>query len=218
VAPSEDSVVGISANPILSRGIASVLHEAGLRVHIAAEADDWATIPDIRVAIVELSATYGRALIGNLSCPRSVVSIVAVVDAAIPGAYVEALQAGACSAVFREGPPEELIDSVRAALRGHSLLPVGVIRCLVSLLVSGSSRSLSSLDAQMLHALAQGDSVVALAARLGYSEREMHRKLRKLYSRIGAANRAHAIVLATRWDLVAAEDEDRVVLRLSNQG
>jgi DNA-binding NarL/FixJ family response regulator len=53
-----------------------------------------------------------------------------------------------------------------------------------------------------LQALASGETVAELSLRLGYSEREMYRRLRRLYSRIGATGRTDALLRASRWGLL----------------
>jgi DNA-binding CsgD family transcriptional regulator len=55
--------------------------------------------------------------------------------------------------------------------------------------------------------LSRGSTVVALAERYGYSERVMFRRLGEVYARLGAMNRAEALVAAERFGLL--EDSAR---------
>jgi DNA-binding CsgD family transcriptional regulator len=50
--------------------------------------------------------------------------------------------------------------------------------------------------------LASGITTVKLATSIGYSEREMYRKLNALYKKMGVSNRAEALVLAARSGLI----------------
>lgn len=210
----EVRAVVIDPNPLFVRGVASVLTDAGIKVDSTKNILDWALGPGARAVIVALSAPSARSLIVDLRSVRSDIAIVAVIEAGNPAAYAGALKIGACSAIQREAPARKLSAVVDAAVLGLSLLPVGVIRHMVRLSPSQTRPCLSSGEVATLRALANGDSVAALAERLSYSQREMHRRLRKLYDRIGASNRTHAIVLATRWGVVGVEEEDHIVIDL----
>lgn len=214
--PPDTRAVVVDVKPIFARGLESVLSDAGIAVDHPGDVVDWAVGPGSRVAIVAMSLASWREVIRDLRCARLDTAVVVVVDAQSPAAYAEALMAGACSAVRRDAPVEELAAVVDAAMRGFSLLPVGTAQRLVDASVATSTTRVSSSEVELLRALVKGDSVAALADELGYSEREMHRKLRKLYDRIGAANRTRAVVLATRWGLAASE-EDHITADLRDQ-
>jgi DNA-binding CsgD family transcriptional regulator len=66
--------------------------------------------------------------------------------------------------------------------------------------------SISDGDADWLRALARGDTVAELASAAAFSEREMYRQLGALYERLGAANRAQAIVRAAQLGLISPGD------------
>jgi DNA-binding CsgD family transcriptional regulator len=53
-----------------------------------------------------------------------------------------------------------------------------------------------------LRSLAAGETVAELSLRLGYSERELYRRLRRLYSKMGASGRTDALLRAVRWGLL----------------
>lgn len=52
-----------------------------------------------------------------------------------------------------------------------------------------------------------------LADQVGYSEREMYHRLKGVYETIGADSRTEALILASRWGVLAAiparDDQDR---------
>ena len=61
-------------------------------------------------------------------------------------------------------------------------------------------------DQQRLQLLAQGRTVAELADLDGYSEREMFRTLKDLYTRIGVTSRTEAIVWASRYGVLDPSD------------
>ena len=62
--------------------------------------------------------------------------------------------------------------------------------------------TLSRVEADWLRALGRGTTVTALAGRSSYSEREVYRRLGALYRKLGARNRAEALVAAARFGLL----------------
>jgi DNA-binding NarL/FixJ family response regulator len=57
-------------------------------------------------------------------------------------------------------------------------------------------------EVSWLRALASGETVAALGRRLGYSEREMYRRLHRLYTQIGARGRTDALLRAAKSGLL----------------
>lgn len=58
---------------------------------------------------------------------------------------------------------------------------------------------LDAQDESYLRGLVYGRTVASIAESAGYSEREIHRRLRTLYARLGARNRNEAVVIASQW-------------------
>lgn len=201
----------IDSNAVFARGVASVLADAGIETDVTGDVPDWIQGPGARVAVVGFSGAFGADVIRELRHARPDCAIVALIDEETPETYAAALRAGASSAVWRKAPAAAIPSVVDAALQGFSLLPVGVAHRLGCAADLSSLPGLSTSDAEMLRALARGESVTALSKERGYSEREMHRRLRKLYDRMGAANRAEAIVLAAQWHLLDAPLSDHGV-------
>jgi len=200
----------VQPKSLLAKGIASVLSATGLEVADTEDVVRWARGGGRRIVVVIMTAPGGVDLFRELRKARCGAATVAVVESDSPMAYVEALKAGACSAVDAKCPPEQLVAVAKAALSEHTLLPVEVMHHLVSSSYPVSAPRLSSQEVEVLRALADGMTVKALADSFMYSPREMHRRLRKLYDRMGAANRTRAIVLATRWGLVSTEEQNVV--------
>lgn len=64
----------------------------------------------------------------------------------------------------------------------------------------------SDAEIQWLRALSDGIRVADLAVRSGYSERAMYRELRKLWDRLGVANRSQGMLRAGRLGLLRPDD------------
>ncbi len=67
----------------------------------------------------------------------------------------------------------------------------------------GAVPALAEHERRWLCPLADGTTVAALARRVGYVEREMHRLLAAFYRRLGASTRTEALLAAQRPDLLS---------------
>jgi len=189
--------------PIFRRGLRSVLGEAGLRAEVfdALTPDDlrgWLTHDEQRVVLLTLQCAADWDLLADLGRSRPEAILVAVLADLSIDAYVRAVRAGAAVAVGREADPDQLLDVVRAAIAGLSILPLAVVRALVSGQPTAvrEADTLTDSEVAWLRQLAHGGTVVEIARGAGYSERMMFRLLRDLYAKLGVANRAEALFRA----------------------
>jgi DNA-binding NarL/FixJ family response regulator len=151
-------------------------------------------------AAVLLVAHRGREDCSQLERLSRQGRVVALVDPGDVTATAHALWHGAVAAVDWRADPERIVEVAEAASRGDTLLPMAVAR---SLAVGGADPhaerpEMDEEEVEWLEALAAGGTVVGLAEDYGYSERAMFRRLRDLYARLGASNRAEALIAATR--------------------
>lgn len=117
------------------------------------------------------------------------------------------LDLGAHGALTQDAPAEAVIIAFRAALEGYVQVPADLMRGLMARVPSVPTADLEEEDVDWLQRLAAGTSIVELAQHAGYSEREMYRRLRRMYCRLGVTDRQGALVRAARWGLLdAAED------------
>jgi DNA-binding NarL/FixJ family response regulator len=92
---------------------------------------------------------------------------------------------------------------VGAAVRRRTLLPR---RIAFEVANANGAKSpavkLSAQETQWIRGLASGVTVAELADRVGYSERELYRLLKRLYTRLGVERRSEALVRAGTLGLV----------------
>ncbi|MFJ7048149.1 response regulator [Streptomyces sp. NPDC101112] len=158
-------------------------------------------------------------------------------------AYVwQALRAGASGFLLKRTAPERLIDAVRTVAAGDTLLDPSVTRALVERFVldgdgdgdggSGGDndgeggarpgtvaadrarlRHLTAREAQVLRLIAEGLSNAELAARLNIAESTAKTHVKRILHKIGARDRAQAVVLAYRSGLMERGDGRAADLR-----
>jgi DNA-binding NarL/FixJ family response regulator len=189
--------------PAYRRGISAILDNAGFRVEELEEPSDfiaWSVEEEKHVALVTIEAgksAHGWRVIAQLRQLESEPIVLALLSDSTVDLYVNAIAAGATSAVARDASPELIRQVFVEAVQGRALLPSFVITALVTQLrpVQAEDRP-SDRDIEWLGALSKGTPVAELARSAGYSERAMYRLLSDLYARIGARNRTEAIVKA----------------------
>jgi DNA-binding NarL/FixJ family response regulator len=191
----------VDRNDVYARGLRAALEDEGFAV---ARATDDLDLEDVGLVLLSIRSTDDWDTLAELESDSSDVVVVAVLPEPGLQAYIRALGLGARAIVAEDAPVGELVEVVRAALRNLTLVPSDIARTLAS----GPSEAeigspITNEEADWLRALARGTTVAQLAEASSYSEREMHRLLRRLYLRMDARNRSEALVVATRLGLLS---------------
>jgi DNA-binding NarL/FixJ family response regulator len=184
--------------PVFRHGLMAALGEVGVRSEAPDDLMAWIREEQRRVVLMTLRSAEDWALLTQLHRVRPDIVVIAVLEETGVSAYVRALAAGAVSAVPRDAPPEGVRQVFEAAVSGTSLLPIEVVRLLVS---PGESTPEtpdlpSPHEIEWLQQLATGVTVAQLADRAGYSERAMFRLLRNLYAKLDVRTRTEALMFA----------------------
>jgi DNA-binding NarL/FixJ family response regulator len=121
---------------------------------------------------------------------------------------VEAVLAGADAVVHSDDSPAELVTAVLTVRQGGTLLDGVQTRLLAEAARHGStSRSarlyLTPRERSILCSAERGESVKQTARSLGISPKTVENLQSRLFRKLGARNRAHAVVLAHRAGLLS---------------
>lgn len=176
------------------RGVESALERAGFApVEIGAEPS---------AVLVTLRFTEGCEAVERFVGAGAVV--VALLPEPSPAEHAHALGHGAIGTVDWSADPEEIVAVLRVALEGRTRLPVAIARTLAAEWPGAHAPrpEFTEEEADWIADLARGTPVARLADETGYSERAMFRRLHDIYTRLGVANRAEAIVAAERLGLL----------------
>lgn len=117
----------------------------------------------------------------------------------------QALEAGASAFVSKDAPAEQVVNAARQAL-------VSPLTFTASNLVEAMQRkrsreevTLSPRECEILELLAEGLGATGIARQLFVSESTAKTHIAKIYEKLGAANRAQAIMAAVRAGLLASD-------------
>lgn len=115
---------------------------------------------------------------------------------------LRALGLGAAGASARNAALSDMVSAICAIPRGYMLIDLDLLRRLCLSLAPKPPFRLSGDEREWLRQLSGGATIAALARQGGYSEREMHRIMRRLYDRMDVANLYQALIQATRFRLL----------------
>lgn len=122
-----------------------------------------------------------------------------------PELVVEGLRAGAAGYLLKDCSAEELCTAVRTVARGQVLLQTASAAQLLAGLVLPSSQKLQSAaeklglterECDVLRLIVQGRTNSEIAAELYVSEATVKTHINHIFAKLGARDRAHAVVLA----------------------
>lgn len=141
----------------------------------------------------------------DLSPHTQVVMLTAFTD---DDRVLAALRAGAISYVRKESDPAVLLDAIRAAARGQSMLdPAIAVAVLQELSRSNSPESeLTEREREVLHHLAHGRTNKQIAEELVIGDETVKTHVGNILSKLHLAHRNQAIIYALKKGLIKLDD------------
>jgi DNA-binding NarL/FixJ family response regulator len=177
--------------PAFRRGLAGALADRGV---VVAEVRESEAVP--AGCGVVLVTVRGPEELPRLVPAARDAAVVAVLPDRSPASHREALRLGAAAVVAEDESVEEIVEVALAASEGRARLPIELARMFAA--ASVAPTPVSTEERVWLRALAHGAKVGELAQESCYSERELYRRLGRLYRRLGAETRAEALVRAAK--------------------
>lgn len=161
------------------------------------------THPDVVVTDVRLPDGSGLDIVRALRDERPEVGLVVLTMYAGDEQLFAAMDAGASAFVGKDAPSTEVINAAKhAAVSPRTFTCVGLGDAMMRKMTSVTPR-LSEREREVLDLLGKGLGVSAIAAKLYVSESTTKSHITKIYDKLGAANRAQALVSAMRLGLLS---------------
>jgi len=166
-----------------------------------------ATRPDVAIVDLKMPGTSGIGVIPALleAAPDTAVVVFTMYNNPV---YVyEATHAGASGYVLKSASKDDLIRAVRAVHAGAGFLQDEVTKPLLRRLAleakAGADRTSPSLrEVQVLERLCEGNTNKEIAHALAISEETVKTHLKRLYEKLGVSDRAQAVAIALRQQLI----------------
>jgi DNA-binding NarL/FixJ family response regulator len=160
--------------------------------------------PDVVVTDVRLPDGSGLDLVRALRKDDKSIGLVVLTMYAGDEQLFAAMDAGASAFVGKDAPTTTVISAVRqSSIAPLTFTCTGLAEAMLRRMSSGAPR-LSDRERQVLDLLADGLGVSGIAARLYLSESTAKSHIGRIYDKLGAANRAQALVAAMRLGLITS--------------
>jgi DNA-binding NarL/FixJ family response regulator len=170
--------------------------------------------PDIAVCDIRLPDGNGLDIVKTLRAQRPEMGLVVLTLYAGDEQLFAALEAGASAFVAKDAPSDDVVAAARHAAVSPSSFTAPDLANAMRRQMAPAGPKLSPRETQVLGLLAEGFGVGPIARRLFISESTTKTHISKIYEKLGAANRAQAIMKGIqsgliKTDLASAETSGR---------
>jgi NarL family two-component system response regulator YdfI len=201
---------------IVREGLSLIL-ETAEGIEQAGEAGDGAEAlrlcaelrPDVVLMDLRMPGMDGLTAIRRLAETQPQIAVIILTTYDEDDLMLKGLQAGARGFLLKDTSRAALLDAIRAAARGQTLLSPAVMqRILTHAAVPAASASpagpldLTERELEVLRAAAQGQRTKEIAYALHITERTVKAHLASIYNKFGVDSRAAAIAVAAQRGLL----------------
>jgi DNA-binding NarL/FixJ family response regulator len=160
--------------------------------------------PDVVVTDLQLQDGTGLDIIRTIRQTDEKAGLVVVTMHSGDDQIFAAMEAGASAFVGKDAPSTEVVRAARhAAVSPRSFLCTGLAGAMMRRMNAESTR-LSSREHDVLLLLADGANAAAIGQQLYMSESTVKSHIARIYQKLGANNRAQALVTAMRIGLLSS--------------
>ena len=164
----------------------------------------WASLrPDVVVTDLQLPDGHGLDVVRAIRASNDTTGVVVLTMHAGDDHIFAAMEAGASAFVGKDTRAAEVVSAAKhAAVAPRTFLCAGLSQAVMRRATSPAPPKLSGREAEVLALLADGLGTGEIAASLYMSESTAKTHITHIYQKLGAANRAQALVTAMRMGLL----------------
>lgn len=209
--PSPTRVVLVDDHELIRAGLAaaftrvpemSVVGQAGTVAEAFAVCGE--AKPDVVVTDLQLPDGTGLDIIRRLRGQSATIGLVLLTMHSGDDQIFAAMEAGASGFVGKDAPVAEVVKTAAHAARSpRTFVCAGLAQAMVRRM-SGESTRLSEREHSILVLLADGLGTGPIARQLHISESTAKSHIARIYQKLGATNRAQAVVTAMRIGLLSS--------------
>lgn len=167
--------------------------------------------PDVILMDLRMPVLDGLSAIEIIRRQQPGIAIVILTNFNEDEMMVQGLSAGAKGFLLKDTDRATLLNSIRAAFRGETLLKPEIMARLMArttptitqVRAAASGTSLTVRELEVLRSIARGERSKEIALALGISERTVKAHIASIFSRLGVDSRGAAIAEAARLGLLS---------------
>ena len=195
-------LVVVDDHPVVRAGIVGLL--AGEPdIEVVGEAADGTQavemaarlLPDVVLMDLRMPVLDGAGATEQILARAPQVRVVVLTTYETDTDILRAVEAGATGYLLKDAPRDDLVEAVRAAARGQTVLAPSVARRLVSQLRNGQER-LTPRELEVLAGVARGGSNAQIGAELFIGEATVKTHLLRIFAKLGVDDRTRAVTVA----------------------
>jgi NarL family two-component system response regulator YdfI len=211
-------VLVVDDHLIVREGLSLIL-ETAEGVEQAGEAADGAEAlrlcaelqPDVVLMDLRMPGMDGLTAIRRLAAAQPEIAVLILTTYDEDDLMLQGLQAGARGFLLKDTSRAALLDAIRAAARGQTMLSPAVMQRILARAAGPAPApaaappgplDLTERELEVLRAAAQGQRSKEIAAALSISERTVKAHLASIYNKFGVDSRAAAIAVAAQRGLL----------------
>jgi DNA-binding NarL/FixJ family response regulator len=216
------SVVLVDDHAVVREGVAAML-EAQEDIEVVGQAGSLAegnalvdrllstgvNGPLVAVIDVTMPDGSGLSLVRSARERSKAIGLVVLTMLDDDSSLLEALDAGASALVRKSAPSEQVISAVRRAAQMPLEFSASGLAEAMRRRSDSPQTSLTAREAEVLKLLVEGASVAQVGRALFMSPSTVKTHIGKIYEKLGAHNRASAVIAAVRLGLVADNRSSR---------
>ncbi|MEU0239033.1 response regulator transcription factor [Nocardiopsis sp. NPDC006198] len=178
--------------------------------------------PDVVVMDVRMPGTDGIEATRRIVEAAPEVRVLLLTTFDLDEYVIEGLEAGASGFLTKDAEPGDILSAIRAVAAGDAVIAPSATRRLLTRLTSGVSQQaassssartavarLSSREHEIFVEIARGATNAEIAARLHLAESTVKSNVGRIFTKIGARDRVHAVILALHAGVMPAPAEQR---------
>jgi len=176
----------------------------GQAANVADGVAAWRSLqPDVVVTDLQLPDGHGLEVVRAIRASDDTTGVVVLTMHAGDDQIFAAMEAGASGFVGKDTRASEVVSAAKhAAVSPRSFLCAGLSQAVMRRATSPSPPKLSAREAEVMALLADGLGTGEIASSLYMSESTAKTHITHIYQKLGAANRAQALVTAMRLGLL----------------
>ncbi|MDQ4054711.1 MAG: response regulator transcription factor [Actinomycetota bacterium] len=160
--------------------------------------------PDVVIADLQLQDGTGLDIVRTIRKESDDVGLIVLTMHSGDDQIFAAMEAGASGFVGKDAPAGEVVKAARhASVSPRSFICAGLVGAMMRRQASESSR-LTEREHDVLLLLADGLGAAAIGEKLYLSESTAKSHIARIYQKLGAVNRAQALVTAMRTGLLSS--------------
>jgi DNA-binding NarL/FixJ family response regulator len=205
------SVVLVDDHPVVRVGLRGMLEVADdLRVIGEAGSGDEALVlvaalrPDVVLMDLRMPGTDGVAATARIAEQYPTVRVLVLTTYDTDADILRAVEAGATGYLLKDTPINTLVDAIRAAARGETVLAPPVAARLVTRMRAPVAEQLTPREQEVLRLVARGLSNVEIGRALFIGEATVKTHLLRAFAKLGVNDRTAAVTVAIARGIITA--------------